>query len=574
MTAELQPGRMLEGSYYQIVRFVGSGGMGGVYEVEHVRLKKRYIAKTLHADMRGRQDLLKRMEREAQALARIAHPNIVQVHHLDITTDGIPYFIMDKLVGVDLRRLIRSGKPIELEVALGLIIDVLEALGHAHAEGIIHRDIKPENIFLAQSGPETVTKLLDFGIAHVRDDDRLTGNRFIGTWQYASPEQVKGLPVLEQSDIYSTACVLYELIAKRGPFDDMRDPIAIGNARCQMPAPRLSRYANVPIELEAAIAGALAMEPNKRPATATAFAAQLFRIKQRIKRGTIAEVTATREELPAAVQKISAPASTRRVDDKTAEGMPAPTLADETLMDAPGALSATAELPASQVPMATAPQALSQTAPMMSKPASTPRMPGAPEPPPHVATRMGLGEEEDPLAALRRAPTRTSDLPAYFATEALEDPPNPNAAERPARTTNAPASHTVGEPTRPGLGGTAKAAIAGVFAGLVIVGGFTVYQIKKSPASATSSPPQAVTSFSSSASATATATAPPTPTPTPTSTPTSTSTSTPTTISTPTPTTISTPTATRTSTPTATVTSRPSAKPHPQNPPVLPSSGL
>src|SRR5262249_24150471 len=147
---ELVPGQWLEGSPFRVVRFVRSGGMEAVYEVEHARLGKRYIAKTLRARLRSRQDLIARMELEAKTLARISHPNIVEVHHLDVTPSGIRYFIMEMLHGIDLRRLLATRRRLDVDTGLGIMLDVLDALGTAHRAGVIHRDVKPENIFLAR----------------------------------------------------------------------------------------------------------------------------------------------------------------------------------------------------------------------------------------------------------------------------------------------------------------------------------------------------------------------------------------------------------------------------------------
>lgn len=107
---DFQPGAPLLGTPYQVVRLIGAGGMGAVFEVEHLRLKKRLMAKTMHPGLRARQDFVTRMEVEAQTLARIAHPNIVQVHDLGVTDDGIPFFIMEKLEGSDLRKLLRARR--------------------------------------------------------------------------------------------------------------------------------------------------------------------------------------------------------------------------------------------------------------------------------------------------------------------------------------------------------------------------------------------------------------------------------------------------------------------------------
>ncbi len=306
MQAELVPGQMLEGTPYRILRLIGEGGMGAVYEVEHVRLTKRYVAKTLHARLRSRDDLVERMEIEAKSTAKLRHPNIVDVHDLGVTTDGKPYFIMDKLEGIDLRRLLRAKKRLDVETALRIILDVLEALAAAHRAGLIHRDIKPENIFLAQNGLEPVVKLLDFGIARVATrSSRLTGNRFVGTLQYAAPEQLEGQPVSARTDIYAVGCVLFEMIAGRGPFHEMRDPKSIGAAHRKIPAPSLAQFAEVPEALARLVASALEKDPARRPMSALAFAQQLYLVKQHLQDQPLATANTTNEMLMTAVSEMA-----------------------------------------------------------------------------------------------------------------------------------------------------------------------------------------------------------------------------------------------------------------------------
>jgi serine/threonine-protein kinase len=267
---------MLDGTSYQVVRQLGAGGMGVVYEIEHVRLKKRYVAKVMHESIKDDAAALKRMEREAQVLASITHPNVVQVHDFGTTRDGVHYVIMEKLEGVDLRGAMAT--PMPRARALGIVADVLDALEYVHRRGIVHRDIKPENIFLAEQPNGTVTKVLDFGIAHIFDaDGRLSHARitktggFTGTLYYAAPEQMQGKPAGPTTDVYATGLVLFELLAGKGPFDD--DP-GVGLSRCFKPAPRLADVVRITAEVSDAVARALEQDPAARPA-AGALAAEL-----------------------------------------------------------------------------------------------------------------------------------------------------------------------------------------------------------------------------------------------------------------------------------------------------------
>lgn len=262
---------MLGGTSYQVVRELGAGGMGVVYEVEHVRLKKRYVAKTMHERIAHDASAQKRLEREAQVLAAIEHPNIVRVHDFGITPDGITYVIMEKLTGCDLRTFLRTSR-ITAKRAAEISIDILAALDHVHREGIVHRDIKPDNVYLAEvvhSGVQrTVTKVLDFGIAHLfHTDSELSKDRltktggFVGTLYYAAPEQMQGHRAVPATDVYSASLVLFELLAGRGPFDDDE---GVGLVRCFNQAPRLDAFVAASPRLVAAVARGLEMAPDKR----------------------------------------------------------------------------------------------------------------------------------------------------------------------------------------------------------------------------------------------------------------------------------------------------------------------
>jgi serine/threonine-protein kinase len=276
---DYQPGQILPGTVYRILRLIGVGGMGTVYDVEDTTIGKRYVVKTLHPKLGAREDLARRVLKEARTLARLNHPNIIEVITAGVTGDDrkLPYYVMERLNGQSLRMIIDKKGRLELSHAYHIGIDLLDALDHAHDKGLIHRDVKPDNIFLHRmpSGV-TVTKLLDFGIVSVLDGGSSeTAGRFLGTLRYAAPEQLRGEPPTPKMDVYAAALVIYEIIAGCGPFDDQGDAAAIGAAHVNRLAPRISLHVPVPRELDNLVLAALAKDPRLRPRDAFSFAASL-----------------------------------------------------------------------------------------------------------------------------------------------------------------------------------------------------------------------------------------------------------------------------------------------------------
>jgi serine/threonine-protein kinase len=269
---------------YRVVRHLATGGMGSVYDVEDQSVGKRYVLKTLHPQLVAREDLAHRMREEAKTLGRIQHPNIVDVITAGLTKEArpVPYFVMERLNGNNLRLLLEKRGSLELSHCYQIAIDVADALEHAHENGVIHRDVKPENIFLHRNhNGTTTTKLLDFGIMRVLDRKQShTQGKFIGTLRYASPEQIMGGELGPATDIYSLGVVVYEMLSGRGPFDDAGDAYAIGAAHAQLPAPPLSKFARVPPGLEALVMSSLAKMPSGRPRDCFTFAGKLRELRR------------------------------------------------------------------------------------------------------------------------------------------------------------------------------------------------------------------------------------------------------------------------------------------------------
>jgi serine/threonine-protein kinase len=275
-------GRVIAGRY-RLVRPLGSGGMGEVYEAEHLTLGIHVAVKTMHEHVAAVPDNIRRFSREAHAVSKLSHPNVVRV--FDFGEDaGLFYIAMELLVGAALGDWITraAGAPPLQDVA-DILAQTLDALELAHAGGVVHRDLKPENIFLVDVGGRRAAKVLDFGLAYVDDPrdgaSRLTKtDAFAGTPEYMSPEQCRSLAVGPSTDIYAIGCILTTLLQKAPPFSG--GAIAdVTSMHMFLPVPPLKRPEGaepVPPLLERLRLDLLAKSPSKRPATAAEVKARLL----------------------------------------------------------------------------------------------------------------------------------------------------------------------------------------------------------------------------------------------------------------------------------------------------------
>ena len=255
---------------YEIVRLLGRGGMGAVYQALDPVLEREVALKVMLPETAGDPEQKQRFEREARAVARLSHPGVVTVFDLGYHTDGSPYIVMELLRGQDLLARARGGPPLPLEEKLSIVAQVLDGLGHAHKAGIVHRDIKPANVFLTEEGS---ARIMDFGIAFFTTSGA-TSRSVLGTVGYMSPEQVRGERVDGRSDLFSVGSLLCELLTGRRPFDAETPMatfyrIAKGEATIEMP-PGPEYAALLPI-----LRHALASAVDERFATAAEFAAAL-----------------------------------------------------------------------------------------------------------------------------------------------------------------------------------------------------------------------------------------------------------------------------------------------------------
>ena len=200
---------------YEIVRPIGKGAMGMVYLAHDTILERDVALKVMVSQIADDPELIQRFAREAKAVAKMTHPNVVTIFDLGTHTDGSPYIAMELLKGQDLQKAMRTPPPMTNDRKVAIIVQVLAGLAHAHQAGIVHRDIKPANIFINQDG---TVKIMDFGVARLTTASMTGTGNIVGTADYMSPEQVKGAKVDGRSDLFSVGCMLYELLAGRRPF--------------------------------------------------------------------------------------------------------------------------------------------------------------------------------------------------------------------------------------------------------------------------------------------------------------------------------------------------------------------
>ena len=270
----------LLGGRYELDGVVGRGGMAEVYRARDIRLDRIVAIKTLRADLARDQIFQARFRREAQSAASLNHPSIVAVYDTgeDMATGlPVPYIVMEYVDGRTVRDLLQDGHRLLPERSLEIIDGVLRALDYSHQAGIVHRDIKPGNVMVTRNGD---VKVMDFGIARAMSDAQATMTQtaqVIGTAQYLSPEQARGERVDSRSDLYSTGCLLYELLTGRPPFTG-DSPVAIAYQHVrENPIPPSRVDPDVPPWADAIVLKAMAKSPADRYQTAGDMRADLQR---------------------------------------------------------------------------------------------------------------------------------------------------------------------------------------------------------------------------------------------------------------------------------------------------------
>jgi serine/threonine protein kinase len=273
---------------YDLVRVLGKGAMGVVYEGRDPNLERRVAIKTVKVENLSEEAAAEyeaRFRTEARSAARLQHPNIVSVYDSDRDGD-IAFLVMEYIQGDDLKHHLDRGVRYSLEQSLKMIRDLLAALDYAHKAGIVHRDIKPANLLIEPGGR---VKLTDFGVARIQDSGEATRTQgsMVGTLKYMAPEQVQGLKIDSRADLFSVGVVLYQLLTDKRPFDGDNDFSIIHQIIGHTPPPPSSFNARLPPAIDAVVARALAKDRENRFATARDFASALQSAIRRAEDATV-----------------------------------------------------------------------------------------------------------------------------------------------------------------------------------------------------------------------------------------------------------------------------------------------
>lgn len=265
---------------YTITSYLGEGGMGTVYRASDTMLGRDVALKMLHGTLISQPQFLDRFKKEARILAQLLHPNIAVIYNF-IGQDNNHFMVMEYVEGNNLDTLLRKYKQLHFEIVVPVFLQVLEGLHHAHKKGIFHRDIKPSNLILT---PDGTVKLMDFGIAKVAGEQRLTQvNRVVGTIEYMPPELIEGKEPSIASDIYAAGVTMYELLTGKLPFEGTTDYTLMQEIIKKKPVSVDKLNAAVPSVLSNIVMKALEKKPENRFADAKAFQYALSAVFPKLK---------------------------------------------------------------------------------------------------------------------------------------------------------------------------------------------------------------------------------------------------------------------------------------------------
>lgn len=261
----LFPGMLSQVGKYQILEKIGVGGFGAVYKGRDPFIKRNVAIKTCQSD---EQEIRKRFFREAEYAGNLHHPNITTIYDFGVTEEGVPYIVQEFLTGEDLDRRIKRKDAIDPREKLRILSDICDGLGYAHAGGIVHRDIKPANIRILEDG---TVKIMDFGIAKsMVSESTLTQTGItLGTASYLAPEQIRGEPVDQRTDIFSLGVLSYEFFTFQKPFSGDHISTVLYKILHEMPPPPSTVVPGLPPVLDSFIMSMLEKDRARRPANCT-----------------------------------------------------------------------------------------------------------------------------------------------------------------------------------------------------------------------------------------------------------------------------------------------------------------
>jgi serine/threonine-protein kinase len=275
---------------YEVMQRIGSGGMGSVYVGRQQAIDRKVALKVLRTDLMNNEHVRMRFKREADIIAKLKHPNTIQLIDYGETEEGLAIMVMELLNGLSLSERLKTDGPLGMLATLKLGEEVCASLAEAHLYGLVHRDLKPANIFLNEVGREVHAKVLDFGIARLLDEEstRLTSTgQVFGTPRYMSPEQAMSTADVDpRSDLYSLGLILYECIVGQPPFVAQTSIQYLSAHSTQEPPKLREHMKDAPVELEALIDRCLAKNPEDRPGSAEEVGALLKQLRTRMELGS------------------------------------------------------------------------------------------------------------------------------------------------------------------------------------------------------------------------------------------------------------------------------------------------
>jgi serine/threonine-protein kinase len=390
----VEVGQTISGKY-KLLRLLGDGGMGSVFEAEHMRLGTHVAIKVLHAELARRTGIAERFVQEARVSAQIRSPHVVQVMDVDHTPEGIAYLVMELLQGEPLSNIVRREKKLGVTQACGYTVQILQALEAAHALGVIHRDLKPDNVFVTFAGGKPVLKLIDFGIAKLKtaqtgQTKNLTvAGMLMGTPEYMAPEQAYSADKVDvRADLYAVGVMLYEMLAGIPPVEAADPRVLIGKVERGEVTPLVQAAPGIEPMLAGFVHRSMAPRPELRFANATEMRLALEDITSGKRQGT-AKIGLGAAASPSQAAAIGLADTAQPVAPKPAEpaahgGASAP-IGTGTVMGAPveAALSVTPNPQGMSVGPQPTPRGATQGVPQMPLATSIPQQPQQPYPSAH-----------------------------------------------------------------------------------------------------------------------------------------------------------------------------------------------